>query len=62
MFDSDFIANSYKFYSRLHTGTALFWAEKFRNGAWLVTRYADVRICRWLMKSLIGVRILRSAG
>ena len=41
MFDSDFIANPYKFYSRLRA-TPLYWADKFRAGAWLVPRYADV--------------------
>ncbi|MCI0444594.1 hypothetical protein L0152_15470 [bacterium] len=42
MFDSDFNANPYKFYGPLRKATALHWADKFRNGAWLVPRYADV--------------------
>jgi hypothetical protein len=42
MFDSDFIENPYKFYDRLRPAAPLHWAEKFRNGAWLVPRYQDV--------------------
>ena len=42
MFDSDFIANPYKVYSHLRTTAPLHWTDKFRNGAWLVPRYADV--------------------
>ncbi|HSE32108.1 MAG TPA: cytochrome P450 [Pyrinomonadaceae bacterium] len=41
MFDSDFIANPYKAYTYLRL-TPLLWTDKFRNGAWLVPRYADV--------------------
>jgi cytochrome P450 len=40
MFDSEFIANPYKFYSRLRTAP-IHWAEKFRTGAWLIPRYQD---------------------
>ena len=42
MFDADFIANPYKAYDRLRTAAPLHWTDKFRNGAWLVSRYADV--------------------
>src|SRR5215216_1029339 len=42
MFDSDFIANPYRTYNYLRAATPLHWADKFRNGAWLVPRYADV--------------------
>jgi cytochrome P450 len=42
MFDSDFILNPYQAYSHLRTTAALHWTDKFRNGAWLVPRYADV--------------------
>jgi cytochrome P450 len=42
MFDSDFIVNPYQMYSQLRTTALLHWTDKFRNGAWLVTRYADV--------------------
>lgn len=42
MFDSDFIANPYRAYNFLRAAGPLYWADKFRNGAWLVTRYADV--------------------
>ena len=42
MFDSDFITNPYRAYSHLRAAAPLHWADKFRNGAWLVTRYADV--------------------
>ena len=42
MFDSDFIANPYKTYQHLRTTAPLLWTDKFRSGAWLVTRYADV--------------------
>ena len=42
MFDSDFISNPYRAYSYLRAATPLPWTDKFRNGAWLVTRYADV--------------------
>src|SRR5215510_6722691 len=42
MFDSDFIANPYKIYNHLRATAPLHWADKFRSGAWLVTRYADV--------------------
>ena len=42
MFDSDFIANPYRAYSHLRAAAPLFWADKFRNGAWFVTRYAYV--------------------
>jgi len=42
MFGSDFITNPYKTYSYLRASAPLHWADKFRSGAWLVTRYADV--------------------
>jgi cytochrome P450 len=42
MFDSDFINNPYRAYSYLRAAAPLYWMDKFRNGAWLVTRYADV--------------------
>ena len=42
MFDSDFIANPYRTYTHLRTTGPLHWVDKFRNGAWLVPRYADV--------------------
>ena len=42
MFDSDFITNPYRAYSHLRAAAPIYWMENFRNGAWLVTRYADV--------------------
>src|SRR6185436_9280472 len=42
MFDSDFIANPYKIYNHLRAAAPLLWTDKFRSGAWLETRYADV--------------------
>ena len=42
MFDSDFITNPYRTYTHLRAAAPLHWADKFRTGAWLVTRYADV--------------------
>lgn len=42
MFDSGFITNPYRIYSHLRTTAPLHWADKFRTGAWLVPRYADV--------------------
>ena len=42
MFGPDFIFNPYAAYGRIRAATPLFWTDKFRNGAWLVTRYADV--------------------
>ena len=42
MFDADFIANPYRAYGQLRAATPLYWMGAFRNGAWLVTRYADV--------------------
>jgi cytochrome P450 len=42
MFDSNFITNPYQTYHHLRTAAPLHWADKFRSGAWLVTRYADV--------------------
>ena len=41
MFDS-FITNPYRTYKHLRAAAPLHWADKFRAGAWLVTRYADV--------------------
>jgi len=41
MFGQEFIANPYKVYSQLRAAPLL-WTDTFRNGAWLVTRYADV--------------------
>ena len=42
MFDSDFIVNPYKTYNFLRALAPLHWTDKFRTGAWLVTRYSDV--------------------
>lgn len=42
MFTPDFITNPYKTYTQLRTSAPLHWADKFRTGAWLVPRYADV--------------------
>jgi cytochrome P450 len=42
MFDSDFISNPYRAYSYLRATAPLHWIDQFRNGAWVVTRYADV--------------------
>ena len=42
MFDSDFIADPYRIYKHLRAAAPLLWTDKFRRGAWLVTRYADV--------------------
>lgn len=42
MFDSNFITNPYRAYTYLRSTAPLHWVDKFRNGAWLVTRYADV--------------------
>ncbi|HKP83826.1 MAG TPA: cytochrome P450 [Pyrinomonadaceae bacterium] len=42
MFGPDFISNPYRTYQHLRTTAPLHWADKFRKGAWLVTRYADV--------------------
>lgn len=42
MFGPDFISNPYRTYQHLRATAPLHWADKFRNGAWLVTRYADV--------------------
>ena len=42
MFDSAFITNPYRAYSYLRAAGPLHWIDKFRNGAWVVTRYADV--------------------
>ena len=42
MFGPDFISNPYKTYQHLRTTAPLHWADKFRKGAWLVTRFADV--------------------
>ena len=42
MFNSDFITNPYRTYTHLRAAAPLHWADKFRAGAWLVTRYADV--------------------
>lgn len=42
MFDSDFIADPYRIYNHLRAAAPLLWTDKFRSGAWLVTRYADV--------------------
>jgi len=42
MFGPDFISNPYRTYQHLRSTAPLHWADKFRNGAWLVTRYADV--------------------
>ena len=42
MFDSDFITNPYRAYGQLRAAAPVYWMDKFRNGAWLVSRYADV--------------------
>ena len=42
MFGSEFISNPYRIYDRLRTTAPIHWADKFRSGAWLVPRYADV--------------------
>ena len=42
MFGSDFITNPYQIYNHLRAVGPLHWADKFRSGAWLVPRYADV--------------------
>ena len=42
MFGPDFISNPYRTYQHLRATAPLHWADKFRTGAWLVTRYADV--------------------
>lgn len=42
MFDSGFIANPYRTYDHLRATAPLHWTDKFRNGAWLIPRYADV--------------------
>jgi len=42
MFDSNFITDPYRAYTYLRTAGPLHWIDKFRNGAWVVTRYADV--------------------
>ncbi len=42
MFDSDFITNPYRAYSYLRAAAPVYWMDRFRTGAWLVTRYADV--------------------
>src|ERR1044072_8754601 len=42
MFGPDFISNPYRTYQHLRTTAPLHWADKFRTGAWLVPRYADV--------------------
>ena len=42
MFDANFIANPYRAYSYLRATAPVLWIDKFRNGAWVVSRYADV--------------------
>ncbi len=42
MFDSDFITDPYRAYSYLRAAAPVYWMDRFRTGAWLVTRYADV--------------------
>jgi pimeloyl-[acyl-carrier protein] synthase len=42
MFDCAFITNPYRPYNYLRAAAPYTGADKFRNGAWLVTRYADV--------------------
>jgi cytochrome P450 len=41
MFDAEFIANPYPIYTNLRTTAPLHWTDSWRNGAWLVPRYAD---------------------
>ena len=43
MFDGSFISNPYAIYYFLRMTGPLHWADKFRVGAWLVPRYADVQ-------------------
>lgn len=42
MFDANFITNPYRAYSYLRAAAPLHWIDKFRNGAWIVPRHADV--------------------
>ena len=42
MFDADFIRNPYRIYSYLRAAAPLLWTDKFRSGAWVVSRHADV--------------------
>lgn len=42
MFDANFISNPYGVYSFLRRIGPLHWIDKFRTGAWVVPRYADV--------------------
>lgn len=42
MFDANFISNPYGAYNFLRAAGPLHWIDKFRNGAWIVPRYADV--------------------
>lgn len=42
MFDANFISNPYGVYSFLRRVGPLHWIAQFRNGAWIVPRYADV--------------------
>ena len=42
MFNSDLITNPYKTYAYLRNAAPLHWANEFRSGAWIVSRYADV--------------------
>ena len=43
MFDATFISNPYKIYSYLRAMAPVLWTDKFRNGAWVVSRYPDVQ-------------------
>ena len=42
MFDSNFLANPYPTYKHLRSTAPLFWTDKFRTGAWLVSCHDDV--------------------
>lgn len=42
MFGPEFITNPYTAYSYLRATAPVHWIGNFRNGAWVVTRYADV--------------------
>ena len=42
MFDANFISNPYRIYNYLRAMSPLLWTDKFRSGAWVVSRYADV--------------------
>jgi cytochrome P450 len=53
MFDSEFIANPYRIYNHLRAAAPLLWTDKFRSGAWLVTRYAERPSIQHVVNSLL---------